>query len=164
MELPDAVAESLLRRWPLARLATVAPDERPHLVPIVFAAVGDELWSPVDGKPKSRRELARVRNVRSRAHVSVLLDAYEADWERLWWLRLDGRAAVVEGRVRAREADVACAVRALRDKYPQYAELPLFRGEPLLLRIQVERRRSWCAGPAALEQASRASRGGAGSP
>lgn len=147
MELPPEIADALLERWPAARLATLAADGSPHVVPVVFARHGGRLWSPVDAKPKGTGELARIRNVRARPQVSLLLDHYEVDWHRLWWLRVDGRADVVE----APDPELPGVADALRAKYPQYREWPLYRGAPLLLRIALERTRSWCAGPAALE-------------
>ena len=154
MELTQEIAEALLERWPVARLATLAPDGRPHLVPVVFARHDGHLWSPVDAKPKGSHELARVRNVRARPQVCLLLDHYDAAWRHLWWLRVDGRAAVVEGLDPNADAELGPVAAALRAKYPQYAEVPLFRGTPLVMRVAVERVRSWCAGPAALEVAS----------
>jgi nitroimidazol reductase NimA-like FMN-containing flavoprotein (pyridoxamine 5'-phosphate oxidase superfamily) len=41
MQLPSATIESLLETWPVARLATLTPEGRPHQVPIVFARVHD---------------------------------------------------------------------------------------------------------------------------
>ena len=35
----------------VARLATVQPDGAPHLVPVVFAVVGDVVYTAVDDKP-----------------------------------------------------------------------------------------------------------------
>lgn len=134
----------------MARLGTRAPSGRPHLVPVVFARHANALWSPVDAKPKrpDAPELARVRHVRAHPEVSVLLDHYDPDWQRLWWLRIDGRARLVAGA--GDEAQAAAA--ALRAKYPQYARTPLFRGgrAPQLLRIEVERVRSWAASEAAV--------------
>lgn len=156
MELPAQTADGLLARWPVARLATLGPDGRPHLVPIVFAPHGGRLWSPIDAKPKAGGELARVRHVRARPAVSLLLDHYDADWRALWWLRLDGRAEVVEGRDPGGDAELAAVAAALRAKYPQYAGTPLFGGEPRLLRIAPVRVVSWCAGPAALAAAAAA--------
>ena len=146
MELPADVCEALLERSPVACLATLGPAGRPHLVPVVFVRHGGDLWTPIDGKTKSAGELARVRNVRENAEVTLLLDDYDADWSRLWWLRVDGRAAVVEGRYPQSDPEIGQVADALRIKYPQYDEVPLFRAEPLLLRITVERVRSWCAG------------------
>lgn len=146
--LPDAACAELLARWPVARLATLAGDGRARLVPIVFAQSGSALWSPIDGKPKGEGELERVRNLRRDPRATLLIDHYDADWRRLFWLRLDARA-----RVRAVPEDSASperrGVAALLDKYPQYRATPLFRGVPTLLEFRVEARRSWCADPSA---------------
>jgi PPOX class probable F420-dependent enzyme len=95
VKLSQDAIESRLAHWPVAGLATVGADGRPHQVPIVFARTGECLWSPVDGKPKSGHELARVRNVKARPDVSLLLDEYSDDWTRLWWIRIDATARVV---------------------------------------------------------------------
>jgi PPOX class probable F420-dependent enzyme len=143
VKLEREAIERILAAWPVARLATLAADGRPQLVPIVFAQSGGALWSPIDGKPKRGVELARVRNLRRDARVSLLLDHYDADWTKLWWLRVDGRAEVVSGvGVEAR-----AAAGALRAKYPAYASgvTPLFAGEPTLIRIAIEKRTGWRA-------------------
>jgi len=147
MELPPDAIDAVLDAWPVARLATRRPDGAPHLVPIVFARVGGALYSPVDGKPKRSAALARLAHVRHEPRVALLLDAYEDDWSRLWWLRLDGTAQVIEGPEPA-------AASALRAKYPQYALTPLFAGAPCWLRIAPERTTSWCASAAATLAAS----------
>lgn len=147
MELPPDAIERALDGWPVARLATSRPDGAPHLVPIVFARAGGALWSPVDGKPKRHAALARLANVRAEPRVALLLDDYADDWSRLWWLRVDGEAHVVDGAEPAAEA-------ALRAKYPQYASTPLFAAEPCWLRIAPRRLASWCASPAAARSLS----------
>ncbi len=137
MLLPAAERERLLDGWPVARLATLATDGRPHLVPIVFARAGGALWSPIDGKPKSKGILARVRNIERDPRVALLLDHYDADWQQLWWIRVEGRASI--------GGAVASAEAALRAKYPQYRDVPLFADEPLLLCIDPERVLTWAA-------------------
>jgi PPOX class probable F420-dependent enzyme len=121
----------------VARLATVDPDGRPHLVPIVFALDGDTLYSAVDRKPKRSRILRRIENARARPDVTILVDHYDDDWSRLWWIRLRGRARVLDA---GEERDHALAL--LRDKYPQY------RAEPPdgpVLAVDVIETRSWSA-------------------
>ena len=49
----------------------------------------------MDQKPKSGRPLKRLRNVGENPVVTVLADHYSEDWETLWWVRADGRAATV---------------------------------------------------------------------
>jgi PPOX class probable F420-dependent enzyme len=99
----------------VARLATIDPDGRPHLVPIIFALEGDTLYTAVDSKPKRSRELRRIENARERPAVTVLVDEYDEDWSRLWWARLRGTARVLDG---GAEAERALAL--LVAKYEQY--------------------------------------------
>ena len=147
MRLPDALLERFLEDWPVAHLATLGPDRTPHIVPIVFARVGAYLWSPIDGKPKSQGALARVTHLRDTSRVSVLLDHYADDWQRLWWIRVDGSACVVLPGDPERHPDAGPATARLRGKYPQYATTPLFRGVPTLIRVRITGIRSWCPGP-----------------
>lgn len=103
----------------VARLATTDPDGRPHLVPIVFAIGGDTLYSAVDRKPKRSSRLRRIENARARPDVTVIVDHYEDDWGRLWWIRLRGHARVLDqGPERER------ALELLKEKYPQYRSEP----------------------------------------
>jgi PPOX class probable F420-dependent enzyme len=130
-------ARSRVAGAPVARLATVDPDGRPHLVPIAFALVGDTLYSAVDSKPKRSRTLRRIENARERPDVTVLVDHYEDNWTRLWWVRLRGRARVLDGGV---EADRALA--ALAAKYEQYRKRP--PGVPVLA-VDLAEWRAWRA-------------------
>jgi PPOX class probable F420-dependent enzyme len=123
----------------VARLATLDPDGRPHLVPIVFALAGDTLYTAVDVKPKRSRKLRRFDNARREPRVTVLVDNYEDDWSRLWWVRLRGRARVLEGGEEAERALVLLA-----EKYAQYRHAP--PGLPVLA-IDVDEWRAWSARP-----------------
>ncbi len=102
----------------MACLATVRPDGRPHLVPVVFATDGTDVVTAVDGKPKSGAPLARLRHLQADPRVSLLADHYEEDWARLWWIRVDGTAAI-EG------SGMEVGLRRLVDRYPQYRKVPL---------------------------------------
>lgn len=152
MELPADAIQTILDAWPVARLTTLDPDGAPRSVPIVFARVGEALWSPIDGKPKRSNELARVRDVRRDPRVTLLLDHYGEDWRELWWLRVAARAEVlVAGGEGGCAPDEVAAVGArLRRKYPQYGETPLFEGAPTLIRFSPEHTTSWMASEAAL--------------
>ncbi|HEX6392920.1 MAG TPA: TIGR03668 family PPOX class F420-dependent oxidoreductase [Acidimicrobiales bacterium] len=91
--------EQARRRFIEARVAHMATaDEagRPHLIPIVFALEGDGLVSAVDHKPKRRAELRRLANIADNPRVTVLVDEYDEDWDRLWWARADGVATLLE--------------------------------------------------------------------
>jgi PPOX class probable F420-dependent enzyme len=121
----------------VARLATTDPDGHPHLVPIVFVLLGDTLYTAVDEKPKRSRTLRRIENARERPEVTVLVDHYEDDWTQLWWVRLRGRARVLD------EGDEAArALAALTAKYEQYRETP--PGLPVLA-VDLVDWRGWSA-------------------
>jgi len=149
LKIPDATIELLLEHHPVGRLATLGAAGDIAQVPIVFVHYQGQLWSPVDGKPKSGGELARVRNVRLNPQVSLLLDAYEQDWSKLWWLRIEGRASLVQQDPGA-DTRVAAVVQALCDKYPQYRDVPVLREPPTLIAIRPTRVLSWCADAAAM--------------
>ena len=100
----------------VARLATVAEDRTPHLVPVVFTVADDTLVTCVDHKPKSTRRLRRLANIRATPAVSLLVDHYDDDWTALWWVRVDGTAQVID----ADAAEAARAIDLLAEKYPQY--------------------------------------------
>ena len=121
----------------VARLATVSAAGAPHLVPFCFVLDGDVLYSAVDHKPKRGGRLRRFENAAAEPRVSVLVDHYEEDWPRLWWVRLDGRA-----RELAPGAEAGRAVSLLAGKYAQYREAP--PAGPVL-RIDVERWVGWSA-------------------
>jgi len=119
----------------VARLATVGADGRPHVVPICFALAGSTLYTAVDAKPKRTRRLRRLANVESNQWVEVVVDDYDEDWSRLWWVRLAGRGRVVERDERALEL--------LAAKYPQYRREP--PAGPFVV-VEIERRVEWRAG------------------
>ena len=125
--LDPARQRELVAAAAVGRLATLRPDGTPRLVPITFAVVGELLCSAVDElKRKRHTRLARLDDVRRDPRVGLLVDHYEADWSRLWWVRVDGTAAVHEGgELHERALD------ALAAKYPPYAAAR--PGGPLLV-------------------------------
>ena len=120
----------------VARLATIRPDGTPHLVPVVFVLEDDRVWLIVDQKPKRRRDLQRLMNLRAEPRASVLVDGYDdRDWSLLWWVRADGTASVIE---EPKEVDLAAS--RFSEKYPQH------RAEPPqgpAIAIEVERWSGW---------------------
>jgi PPOX class probable F420-dependent enzyme len=99
----------------VAHLATVSPDGRPHIVPISFALDDQTLYFAVDAKPKKTTDLKRLRNIAANPAVAVLVDHYEDDWDKLWWVRLDGSARILVHR-----DEVERALDLLAKRYPPY--------------------------------------------
>lgn len=124
MNLDVGACRRLIGDEAVARLATMRPgvDGRPSevdLVPIVFAVSGDRLVSAVDHKPKATVRLRRLDNIRALPRVTVLVDHYEADWDRLWWVRVRGDARVITD-----GPDQHAAIGELVARYPQYRDRP----------------------------------------
>ncbi|WP_305092733.1 TIGR03668 family PPOX class F420-dependent oxidoreductase [Prescottella sp. R16] len=122
---------------PVARLATVSADGRPHLVPVVFAVASGTIYSAVDAKPKTTTRLRRLANIAETGRVSLLVDRYDDDWSQLWWVRVDGVAAVLP-------AGSGEAVEALVAKYPQYRAL---RPSGPVIAVRPVTCREWAATP-----------------
>lgn len=121
---------------PVARLASVRPDGTPHLVPITFALWGDSMVSAIDHKPKRTRRLQRLENIAANPRVALLADHYDRTWSRLWWVRAEGAAAIVEaGSERGR-----AAIEALIDRYAQYRDR---RPQGPVISVTVERWSGW---------------------
>jgi PPOX class probable F420-dependent enzyme len=124
-------------RAPVARLATIDPQERPHLVPVCFVLEGDSLYSAVDQKPKSSHLLRRLKNIERNPNIALLVDHYADDWSALWWIRLRGTA-----RILLRGPERARAVALLTQKYPQYRAAP--PGGAVIV-ISIDDWRGWSA-------------------
>jgi PPOX class probable F420-dependent enzyme len=126
----------LLEAARVARLATISPDGRPHLVPVCYALVGGEIVIAVDEKPKRPGTLARIRNILRDPRASLLVDHYADDWDQLVWVRIDARARVLPAGSERPEA-----LAALRTRYLQYREMAL-EGLPLIV-LTPERVVAW---------------------
>ena len=71
------------------------------------------------------------------ADVTILVDNYEEELDRLWWVRLRGRARVLDD---GEERDQALAL--LKEKYPQYRSEP---PDGPMLAVDVTEVREWNA-------------------
>ncbi|WP_018657906.1 TIGR03668 family PPOX class F420-dependent oxidoreductase [Actinomadura flavalba] len=132
-------ARELLASVPVVRLATVGEDGRPHLVPVTFAVHRGTLYTAVDHKPKSTRDLRRLANVRADPRVTLLADHYDDDWTRLWWVRVDGHARVLTDPASRTEPTALLTAR-----YPQYRAHP---PEGPVIAITIDSWTGWTATP-----------------
>lgn len=133
--MTEAEARERFASSRVARLASADATGRPHIVPIVFALAENTIYSAIDAKPKRSTRLRRLANVRENPRLSALADHYEEDWEKLWWVRADGRGRVLEGTA----AEARSATELLGERYPQQRVI----GE--VLAIEVVRWSGWSA-------------------
>ena len=139
-DMSESAIEARLRETQVARLATADDLGRPHAVPVCFAYDGKVFYTPLDRKPKRAEagELTRVRNIRANPEVALLLDQYDEDWTRLWYILVHGRGAILSA-----SAEQKAAVELLRKKYAQYASRELLLEEATVIRITPLRIVSW---------------------
>jgi PPOX class probable F420-dependent enzyme len=119
---PEGPPPAVLARFAgarVARLATLTADG-PRLVPVTFAwHQGTAVWAVDRVKPKRHTRLRRLDDLAADARVAMLADYYAEDWAELWWVELQGTAAILAGEA------AAAALDALAERYPAYrAERP----------------------------------------
>ena len=141
--MPDSDAAAAFAAAPVAVLGTTGAGAAPHLVPVVFALPEgrhDLLYTAIDAKPKSTQRLRRLLNIEANPTVSLLVEHYDDDWTRLWWVRADGTATIHH-----RGEQMATGYALLRAKYHQYQRIEL---DGPVVTVQITRWSSWRASPA----------------
>ena len=122
-----------------ARVARVTVDGQGqgqvHLLPVTFALFGDTWYSPTDA---GERLAKRLRNLAGDSRVSILIDVYDEDWSKVWWVRLHGI-----GRVVADSPERDHARRLLRAKYPQFADVPRDEGADPVMAVDIRHWADW---------------------
>jgi len=117
--LSDIECAFLMRRR-IGHMATAGHSGKPHIVPVCFAADRQNIYTPIDEKPKSGRLLRRVQNILENSDAAFLVDYYDEDWSQLGWLRIDGAAELLSDGAERDHADDL-----LRDRYKQYQSMDL---------------------------------------
>ena len=137
--LISAEVKARLEGERIARLATLDPEKRPHVIPICFVWDGLVFYSAIDRKPKrmAPTQLARMQNIALTPHVALLLDQYKEDWSQLWYVLVRGEAELVSSHTEHKHA-----IQCLRAKYPQYDANMLPEDAPVL-RIRPASVTSW---------------------
>ena len=137
---PDAI-RTRLREARVARLATLGPRGRPHVVPVCFLYDGKFFYTAIDQKPKrvAPERLVRLRNIRGMRQVALLIDQYDEDWTQLCYILVSGKAGLIPTFARKERAS---AIHKLRRKYPQYTPAML-SDDALIIRITPQRITAW---------------------
>ena len=132
---------ALLNLEPVGHLATADVNGHPHVIPFCFVCLDGIIYSALDAKPKSAelRRLRRVRNILENPRVSMIVDHYEPDWSRLWYLLVQGTAGLLEPC-----PEQAAAIGRLRAKYAQYRAMDM-DGNPVI-KITPARAIGWTGG------------------
>jgi len=118
----DQKTKTLIKRAKVARLATVDQKSHPYVVPVVFVFHKNAFFIPLDEKTKSvnPKKLKRVKNIARNPNVTLLIDRYQNDWKKLFFLMIHGKATVVD----SKNSKIMNKVHELLiSKYPQYKKI-----------------------------------------
>ena len=134
----------LLHNSKIARLATVDPaNNQPYVVPVVFAFNGNNIFIPIDDKPKrvNSNQLKRVKNIQKNPNISFLIDIYDdKDWNNLCYLMIQGKA-----RIANMVNDIDTIEKAhflLSNKYLQYRNMIIQIGDKCIV-IDIQKAITW---------------------
>ena len=129
----------------IARLATVDPaNKQPYIVPVVFVFDGNNIFIPIDDKPKKTMnsdQLKRVKNIQKNHNISFLIDTYDDnDWNNLAYLMIQGKAVIVN--VVNDKDTIKKAHFLLSEKYAQYKKQVVEMGDICIV-IDIQKTISW---------------------
>jgi PPOX class probable F420-dependent enzyme len=135
----------LLHNSKIARLATVDPENnQPYVVPVVFVFDGNNIFIPIDDKPKKTMnsdQLKRVKNIQKNHNISFLIDTYDDnDWNNLAYLMIQGKAGIVN---LVNDTDtIKKAHFLLSEKYSQYKNQVVEMGDTCIV-IDIQKTIIW---------------------
>jgi len=115
---------TLIKEAKVARLSTVDQKSHPYVVPVVFVFHENSFFIPLDEKTKTvnSRNLKRVKNIEKNPNVTLLIDKYQNDWKKLFFLIIHGKATVIDGKNSKLMDKIH---KLLISKYPQYKKIGL---------------------------------------
>ena len=131
--------KTIINKAKVARLATVDIKCTPYLVPVVFVFDNDNdyYFIPINEKTKRSRpeNLKRVRNIKENPNVVLLIDEYNEDWTKLYFIMIQGKASIIGGKKLGQDEIqlLEKAHKLLRNKYPQYQKIGI--GEYIIMII-----------------------------
>lgn len=118
----SSIQARLLAGARIGHLSTSDTTGAAHVIPVCYAFDGHSIYSVLDQKPKrtSLTRLRRVKNILANPQVALVVDHYEEEWTRLWYILVTGHAELlVEGDEREQ------AIVKLREKYQQYRDMDI---------------------------------------
>ena len=135
----------MLHNSRIARLATVDPENnQPYVVPVVFAFDDNNIFIPIDDKPKKTKnlnQLKRVKNILKNPNISFLIDTYDdKNWNNLSYLMILGKARIAN-KVNDKDT-INKAHSLLSDKYIQYKNRIVRIGDKCIV-IDIQKAITW---------------------
>lgn len=133
----DTFVKTIIDKARVARLATVDSECKPHLIPVVFVFDNYSYFIPIDEKTKQSRpeKLKRAKNIQQNSNVTLLIDDYNENWRKLYFIMIQGKASIIGGK-KLEQNELLLLEKAhklLSDKYLQYQKIGI--GEYVIMII-----------------------------
>jgi len=123
----DTFVKTIIDKARVARLATVDSECKPHLIPVVFVFDNYSYFIPIDEKTKRSRpeKLKRAKNIQQNSNVTLLIDDYNENWRKLYFIMIQGKASIIGGKQLEQNELLLLekAHKLLFDKYLQYQKI-----------------------------------------
>jgi len=122
MNQTDNYTTRYISKKRIAHFATCDGKGAPTVIPICFVYHSGIVYTPLDKKPKKilPTKLKRVKNILENPFVSLVVDKYNEDWQRLSYVLINGTASLIySGQEYESALDMLCG------KYKQYSEMKL---------------------------------------
>jgi PPOX class probable F420-dependent enzyme len=130
----DVYTKIIIDKARVARLATVDSGCNPHLIPVVFVHDDDDdhYYIPIDEKTKKQpsskpEKLKRVKNIQVNPNIALLIDEYNEDWTKLYFVMVQGRASLISNNEKGYGKNepllLEKAHKLLSKKYYQYQKI-----------------------------------------
>jgi len=133
----DTFVKTIIDKARVARLATVDSECKPHLIPVVFVFDNYSYLIPIDEKTKRSRpeKLKRAKNIQQNSNVTLLIDDYNENWRKLYFIMIQGKASIIGGKQLEQNELLLLekAHKLLFDKYLQYQKIGI--GEYVIMII-----------------------------
>lgn len=115
----------LIKNTSIGYLATAASNLQPYVTPVVFILHNNNIYVPLDQKPKtvSISELKRVKNIQENPKVCFLVHHYDEDWTKLWFVMITGYATLVNGTSKTLRTKLKTIHNKFLSKYSQYNKI-----------------------------------------
>ena len=133
----DTFVKTIIDKARVARLATVDSECKPHLIPVVFVFDNYSYFIPIDEKTKRSRpeKLKRAKNIQQNSNVTLLIDDYNENWRKLYFIMIQGKASIIGGK-KLEQNELLLLEKAhklLSDKYLPYQKIGI--GEYVIMII-----------------------------
>jgi len=133
----DTFVKTIIDKARVARLATVDSECKPHLIPVVSVFDNYSYFIPIDEKTKRSRpeKLKRAKNIQQNSNVTLLIDDYNENWRKLYFIMIQGKASIIGGKQLEQNELLLLekAHKLLFDKYLQYQKIGI--GEYVIMII-----------------------------